>query len=350
MQDLKNNSEQTNRDDGRQNESESHPFDRQVSRRLEEAEVTPPMDLMDKIFGVLEEQEPKEQATPAAPVKPVRSFRWRIPNVAAIAGILIVLAIGVRELIHQDAGVVEPGGQPAVQSPLTPGSPASKDTKIAQKGANTAKVDMMDDETEAETKKVASTATVSTRHNANASPDKRSESRPAAAVKPAVKAHKTALAAVSAKDQPVQADRKQRGDDNNSIAVTGIAVKKSSPDQALTAQIKRQRTIEIASVVDQQKDIKKTTMSAAVAGNKNEAAKTVVLGDMSPQNDNNYALAGTDEVNKRDRADRSERRGLLKGIFKKIGNTARAITDDVVSHDEDKTVINVGVLAITAYK
>lgn len=350
MQDLKNNSEQTNRDDGRPNESESHPFDRQVSRRLEEAEVTPPMDLMDKIFGVLEEQEPKEQGAPAAPVKPVRSFRWRIPSVAAIAGILIVLAIGVRELIHQDTVVVEPGGQPAVQSPLTAGSPASKDTKIAQKGANTAKVDMMDDETEAETKKVVSTATLSTRHNANASPDKRSGSRPAAGVRPAAKVQKTALAAVSANDRPVQADSKQGGGDNNNVAVTGIAVKRSSPDQALATQIKRQRKIETASVVGQQKDIKKTTMPAAAAGNKNEAAKTAVLGDMSPRNDNNYALAATGEVNKHDRAVRSERRGLLKGIFKKIGNTARAITDDVVSQDEDKTVINVGVLAITAYK
>lgn len=340
MQELKNNSEQTNRDDGRQNERESHPFDRQMRRRLEDAEVTPPMDLMDKLFAVLEEQEPKEQGSPAAPVKPVRSFRWRIPNVAAIAGILIVLAIGMRELIHQNAVVVKPADHPAVQSPLTTGSPTSKETKIAQKSANTAKVDIMNDETGAEAKKVALTATVGTRHNANESSDQRSEDR---------HEQKTALVAISAKDRPVQADRKQRGGDNNSIAVTDIAVKKSSLDQALTAQIKRQRKIETASVVDQQKDSRKTTMPA-VAGNKNEAAKTAVSGDMSPRNDNNYALAGTDEVNKRNRAGRSERRGLLKGIFKKIGNTARAITDDVVSQDEDKTVINVGVLAITAYK
>ena len=52
-----------------------------------------------------------------------------------------------------------------------------------------------------------------------------------------------------------------------------------------------------------------------------------------------------------DQAEKAGRgRGFLRGIFKKIGSSAKAISSEVVTQDDDKTVINVGILAITAYK
>ncbi|UAY56783.1 hypothetical protein [Arachidicoccus terrestris] len=350
MQDLKNNAGQTDRDHGRQDENEPHPFDRQVRRHLEDAEITPPADLMDKIFGLLEE-DPTKQVAPAAPVKPLRRFRRRLSNVAAIAGVLVVLAIGMRELTRQDSVVVVPAGRPAVQSPLTtPVTPEPQPSKDAKKKTNAAKTGMMDGTPGPEAEKTAAPVVTAgtARHNTKESSGRRSAGRPTAITKPSGSDQNTAL--VAAKAQPVQADKRPAGSEAHLAVTQDIAVKKASADQALTAQIKPQRKVAAASAVDRQEDTRNTAMTAGTA-DKNEVAKTAVIADIAPRGDNEGdALARADGVSKQGRTDHAERRGLLKGIFKKIGNTARAITEEVVSQDEDKTVINVGVLAITAYK
>jgi hypothetical protein len=42
--------------------------------------------------------------------------------------------------------------------------------------------------------------------------------------------------------------------------------------------------------------------------------------------------------------------GFFRGLVQKISNGAKSISEDVVTQDEDKTVINIGIVAITAYK
>jgi len=350
MQDWKNNSRNKNLASGSGPQPDGqHPFDRALRGRLADAEVTPSQDLMDKMFAQLGETSTQENGVPVNKnnkqqgTTPVKRLRWRkmgITYAAAIAGILVVLAIGIKELNNKNTVVLPPANLTALNK-TDPGTHTGTDQRapIAVPAQQTARAAATAPKRRDHQQKKQVDRTV--KGSGNAGPevhrahpaDRNKVSGQNAATK--MMAH----AAVQSADLP---------------AIKTASVSPVIPEGQMEQKVPLQEKVnledhaaspthsDIAVIPKQGKGVAITH-----AGIEKQNVISALNPDQPEKRKENQTVRTAIDNNRRTGR---EKGGLLRGIFKKIGDGARAITEEVVSQQEDRTVINVGVVAITAYK
>lgn len=387
MQDLKNNEGNKNLGDhGGDNRPNS--FDQELRRLLADAEVPADDALMDKMFARLQMGEQTvekdhDNSRPAqvkSPVKLVRglrlSFRSKLSYAAAVGAILIMLTIGIKELGKKDTVILPPEGLTVLNQPSTP--------KVTdQNGQADAKVNT---DQGAKTDMVTASATSRAKSNEGLKEPKKalkkevqrdvqkdfhkeSQQDIAAMKKPknttgadngvvtvgrSIK-NTTDLAIGAMKDKTViaRANGKDIGVNQINNATGQVENKRLTDASAsgLTKMDGHNGATQTAGLVAQTQ--KKTTVDA------NESAivhtdlqdQTVVTSsldvDQLTAKDYNQTVLADHKTHVRRNRKKS---GFFRALVQKISNGAKSISEDVVIQDEDKTVINIGIVAITAYK
>lgn len=398
MQDLKNNAGQTGGNKGNGGQNGSHAFDHAMRKRLAEAEVEPPMDVMDKVFGALREdgkttiegnqKEPIQGKSKGTPLKSIRHFSKRLSYVAAAAGILVVLTLGIKALSHKDSIVGPPAGLTALQSnPATPPATPAENRPEGQPKSQA--------EQPAEKQRERMTASAAQRETADTKPGAEPGANTIAKAgkeQQVKKSPDNAPASMTKSNGQQYASNNATGKKNSmagggviqssAVQNSGVETADQTPHQpvykehrtALAKPQVQQNTDPQSGTVSTQQGKTGNVLMAEPGQNKAAANQTAVAAaenDLTDKAGSSTALAqlpaGTGQygnlvqVDRQDHSrgenstamkprDRRERKGLFNGLIKKLGKSARAITEDLVTQDEDKTVINVGVLAITAYK
>ncbi|GAB3363420.1 hypothetical protein GCM10027566_31850 [Arachidicoccus ginsenosidivorans] len=391
MQDLKNNDANKNLGDhGGDNRPNS--FDQELRRLLADAEVSPDDALMDKMFARLQMGEravekDHDKSRPAQVKPPVKlarglrlSFKSKLSYAAAVGAILIMLTIGIKELGKKDTVILPPEGLTVLNQPTTP-------RVTDQNGQTDAKVNTNQG---AKTDMVTASATLTAKSNEGLEEPKKalkkevqrdvqkdvqrdvqkeSQQDIAALKKPrnntgtdngvvtagrSIK-NTTDLASGATKDKAVIARANGKGKGVNQINnATGQVENKSLTDavaSGLTKMDGHNGATQTAGLALQRQ--KKTTMDAneSAIAHTDQQAQTIVtssldVDQLTAKDYNQTVLADHKTHVRRNR----KKGGFFRGLVQKISNGAKSISEDVVTQDEDKTVINIGIVAITAYK
>ena len=378
MQDLKNNTDPANRADAQPTDR----LDQDFRRLLMEAELTPDAKILDQIMDDLQGEQPAKVLgsdpatrlkveTPAPPVRKVGVLRKNLSFAAAVAGILVVLAIGLKELTRTDSVVMVP----TVNSGLAGAQPANGAAAVTTDSGNSI----------AKGRKAKEIGTV-----AAALKESGKVARTTAKVEPVKTTHKERIAvkpsealngshdlvATATGSDPASLSNRPAGAVPNIPKSGSVQTGHRTPVATATAVI-TDKTKAPVSV----KDIARTPLDPA---SRNSAPATALAGQpatsaglglnpplmVEAQNqghehererehqDNALALntekdPGSDsdsDLGRGRRTGKRRTRGLLKGLVSKLTTTAQTISEEVVSQDEDKTVINFGVIAITTYR
>jgi len=367
MQDWKNNADLENGDDA----LNMHPLDQAFRRLLADAELAPDAHILDQMMGHLEEDDieqkgPRSAQNQDAPVTPslpasltpvlkVRKMRRKLSFAAAIAGVLVVLAIGVREVSRPDSVVAV-----VTTTPVTPKALPENETatsRAADKEA-TSTAKPTENKGTATPNKTGADKTARLNGPANRITPKRKATSPVTGpqstgdlagtqrMKQAGVTEESKAGTLATSKAPAQASglvvAKDLSPENDEIEKTGIA---ASSTQG--APLPKQKAGTVA-----------TDLPAAATGltglnrepeqNTRQIAKAVVAPGVS--NAAGSKAGSEADPGRLSRAGKRRNRGLFKGLVDKLSATAQTISEDIVSQQDDKTVINIGVIAITTYK
>lgn len=377
MQDLKNN---THPSDGK----DTNRLDQDFRRLLSDAELTPDAELLDQIMDRLASEQPvlkqevTEIKTQTAPdmfskASKVRQLRKRFSYAAAIVGILVVLSIGIKELTRPDSVVITASTADSGLASTKPdkAADATAPTAVSVQGGNASKT-----ENGLVAAKAAGLKATENLKNADrtvkAAADLQGNNRNinnnnavATAVSPLHQASRSkqggnpavsAKAADLAKINPSTATSLKAGVENKALAIAD-----ANSAKTVTA-LKEIATSQPAKVAHG--DAAATALAANASGTAEpvisdnnrqvtgQSEHTALTDQAAVTRNNEVALTTATETDRAAERSTGKRRnrGILKGFVDKLATTAQAISEEVVSQDEDKTVINVGVFAITTYK
>jgi len=359
MQDLKNNAQNNRQGGGEKNTP--HPFDLELRRVLAEAEIQPEDELMDKMFARLEKTEEstagkqsgfihaKKQPALARVLK--LGTKWSYAAAAVI--ILIALAIGIKEtgkkntVILPPEGLIalNPSGNPAIAGQKGESAPVSRDNIKGVKtgtpnAAATAQAKLNGPATDNE-KAMASKATTPKADNLNRSAEKNAD-----LAKGTLKnVPGTAVATVKATKRPANQTNSATAAFNDKSLTTGLLPGKTQKIEAEKAGAKTE-----GQLAETKKELA-TALNAAVKAPEQLTQPVITSSiDVESITAKDYNQTVLSDQKAAGHRHRKKSGGFFRGLVQKITNGARSISEDVVTQDEDKTVINIGIVAITAYK
>ena len=324
--------------------SKEQAFDRALQKRLEGVEVPAP-DLMDQIFMELADlqQQPKEAARSKVVLTwlNVNSFK-----VAAVAVILLCLGFGISYITRK----------PALDRPAT-AQLSGEATSSVDIAASTRKAQA--DDPSKDKDQLLNTETVHRHSGALEKVIAKAESasrthvpkNPAAMARLEEDKEAGAESVRGAQVAPVAdhdaqglvalASRKvEEGPVGQSSAEGLPAVKVASTNTELTSFTKEQEVGAGAALegVDQN----------TASDNNQTQAVALAAPEVGAINDSKQGLVK--QASRRLRRPLRERRGLLNNLLQNVTRRAREFSDEVVHEGEGKTVIDLGIVAVTTYK
>lgn len=350
MLDLKNNSENRmgdGKDRHLRDDGGLQAFDRQLRQRLEGAEVQPDPGIMDKIFEQMaaEVDESITGQVLTGHRKSLSKKAKRLFFVTAAAAAMVAIVVGMSWWWRtqqptpgqQVAGQLQPVNladqMPGAEMAAGGGNEQSGQSSIQEPLAELPQADAKDKSIK-ETKRTIAKADVS-------SPEPEQEVPHAAPVATGAAEEPRIAATPAAENNAVAVAGKQQDTRPQEVVVVPIETK-----TALDSDVS-EHTSGQAVVKEEQR-----TAVALQSGESQEVLQHPdtrgALVEMSGTNDR--VEAASHQTASADPPARRRRRGLFRGLVQNLGNTARTLSSQLVEKDEEKTVINVGFLAITTYK
>ena len=309
-------------------------FDKLVQKHLEQAEIPAP-DLMDKIFSSLEGNERGEKTTDIFTRARKHTWKFQIKaiKIAAIAVVLIGLALGL-SYINRNPTKVVPNNVVLNEAnePQTRAERLSEFEVTEKQGQGNEKeklalkneaIEPLEPETENNVEKKVATRVAKI-------------SQKVANKEAAIQTSNSEQINV---DQGALASLDDNMEDGN---LSGLHPDKTMLPEQLS---KTPNKVVKLSGPDFSTEINNTAqahvqkMSSMALNAQNETKNMDASIDK-------LAVQRLDEP----RREHRKRRGLLRNLLQNVTRRAQEISEEVVQEQEDKTVINIGIVAITAYK
>ena len=332
MQDFKNKNQEYQVD--------KDPFDVAIHKLLADAEMPAP-DLMDKVFATLDKGQQEIQSPPTTSQSTGNLFKIKAVRIAAVAIILLGLAFAVKVILK-----TEPG---APNSDLLVGGVPQVD-KAGHKD-NLARLDAQKDNTvmgsqKEEPQKLAKNTTDPKLEQAASTPKKEFNKNNNASNGGAAK--------VVHLEQQLKQKALVSGAKNLQVSTTSIIEpSERQPEKLKSTLDSRVAQVEQSAVKDQVIADAPTKQGAKQGAAEMTQQKTAAIQKMPPVQIEPLVADGDEQLQKVAAQNRKSRRGrkrLLGNLLQSVRSSAREISEEVVRNEEDKTVISIGIVAITAYK